>query len=112
MFSTVESCSTNRAVNSLVASSIMWIRYSWGPRPSSQSCSLVSHCTISPREALRRRHWWTDSTFCLRPAWAAKVVHERRLRLLSYVPRFDLQLSFAHQALYFLKPLWTVHAVS
>jgi hypothetical protein len=31
-----------------VASSIMAIRYSFSPRPSNQSCSLVSHCSSSP----------------------------------------------------------------
>src|ERR1039458_9785662 len=53
MFSSVESCRTNRANNRLVASSIMAIKYSFSPRPSSQSCSLVSHCTNSPKR-LRR----------------------------------------------------------
>ena len=37
-----------RAVNREVASSIIPIRYNFSPRPSSQSCSLVSHCTSSP----------------------------------------------------------------
>ena len=52
-----ESCRTKRAVSSLVASSIIWIRYSFSPRPSSQSCSSVSHCTNSPREPRLARHW-------------------------------------------------------
>src|SRR5437764_1461611 len=32
----------------LHTSSIIEIRYSFSPRPSSQLCSLVSHCTSSP----------------------------------------------------------------
>src|SRR5450759_4585470 len=42
MFSSLVSWRTNRANSRLVASSIMAIRYSFSPRPSSQSCSLVS----------------------------------------------------------------------
>ena len=34
----------------------MPIRYSFSPRPSSQSCSEVSHCTSSPRQRRRGRH--------------------------------------------------------
>jgi hypothetical protein len=63
MFSSVESCRTKRAVSWLVASSIMWIKYSFSPRPSSQSCSLVSHCTNSPRQSRRGRHSWIVSIF-------------------------------------------------
>ena len=44
-----ESCRANRANNRLVASSIIAIKYSFSPRPSSQSCSEVSHCTSSPQ---------------------------------------------------------------
>src|SRR4029450_8830229 len=42
MFSSLVSWRTKRANNRLVASSIMAIRYSFSPRPSSQSCPLVS----------------------------------------------------------------------
>src|ERR1700688_1815310 len=51
MFSSVESCRTNRANNRLVASSIMAIRYSFSPRPSSQSCSEVSQLHQFPKAA-------------------------------------------------------------
>ena len=37
-------------------------RYSFGPRPSSQSCSLVSHCTSSPKRLRRGRQVCTSST--------------------------------------------------
>lgn len=63
MFSSVESLRTKRAVKSLVAPSIMWIRYNFSPRPSSQSCSPVSNCTNSPRQLRRGRDWCTASTF-------------------------------------------------
>src|SRR5579872_4073744 len=63
MFSAVESCRTKRANNRLVASSILAISYSFSPRPSSQSCSLVSHCTNSPYRLRRGRHWCTCLTF-------------------------------------------------
>src|SRR5207247_851441 len=41
----------------------MAIRYSCSPRPSSQSCSLVSHCTNSPNRLRRGRQTCTSSTF-------------------------------------------------
>jgi len=54
MFGSVESLGTKRATSSLVASSIMWIRYNFSPRPSSQSCSLVSHLhQLAARTATR-----------------------------------------------------------
>ena len=55
MFSAVESLRTKRANRRLVASSIIAISSIFSPRPSNQSCSLVSHCTISPYRLRRAR---------------------------------------------------------
>src|SRR5580698_6195640 len=64
MFSPVESCRTNRANNRLVASSVMAIRYSFSPRPSSQSCTEVSHCASSPKRLRRGRQTCSTFVFC------------------------------------------------
>src|SRR6266478_372321 len=63
MFSSVESWRTKHASPRDVASSTIAIKYSFSPRPSSQSCSLVSHCTNSPRQLLRGLLMCTLSTF-------------------------------------------------
>src|ERR1017187_2986770 len=90
MFSSVESCRTNRANNRLVASSIMAIRYNFSPlspRPSSQSCSLVSHCTNSPNRLRRGRHVWTCPTFAFLPRHnSAPSIHCRTVSLLASIP--------------------------
>jgi hypothetical protein len=75
MFSSVESCRTNRQNRRLVASSIIFMRYSFSPRPSSQSCSLVSHYTFSIL---------AGCTF-QRPA---SVIHFRAVSLPIYKRRF------------------------
>src|SRR6202162_2432972 len=87
MFSSVESCRTNRAHNRLVASSIMAIRYNFSPRPSSQSCSLVSHCTNSPNRLRRGRQVWTCLTFSFFPRHSlARIIHCRTVSLLTSRP--------------------------
>src|SRR6202040_2958228 len=96
MFSSVESCRAKRAYTRLVASSIMAIRYSWGPRPSSQSCSLVSHCTSSPQQ-LRRARQPCTSTSLARPAFQIPpaIFHFRRVSLLTEMPCFSPKYSLA-----------------
>ena len=66
-----------------MASSIMLIRYSFGPRSSSQACSLVSHCTSSPTRDRRCRHWWIFSTLCLLGAPQLAFDHPGPHRLAS-----------------------------
>src|SRR5450755_2055325 len=84
MFSSVESCRTKRANNRLVASSIMAIRYSFSPRPSNQSCSLVSHCTSSPNRLRRGRQTctcWIFSFFARHSL--PRIIHVRTVSLLA-----------------------------
>src|SRR5450755_2804694 len=87
MFSSVESCLTKRANNRLVASSIMAIRYSFSPRPSNQSCSLVSHCTSSPNRLRRGRQTctcWIFSFFARHSL--PRIIHVRTVSLLASIP--------------------------
>src|SRR6516165_2708669 len=87
MFSSVESCRTNRANNRLVASSIIAIRYNFSPRPSSQSCSLVSHCTNSPNRLRRRRQICTCPILSFFPFHSlARIIHCRTVSLLTSMP--------------------------
>ena len=89
MFSSVESCRTKRANKRLVASSIMAIRYNFSPRPSSQSCSLVSHCTSSPNRLRRGRQTCTCLTRAFFPCHnLARIIHSRTVSLLTAMPCF------------------------
>src|SRR5579863_6291824 len=84
MFSSVESCCTKPANRRLVASSIMLIKYSLGPRPSSQSCSLVSHCTSSPTRLRRGRQVCTLSTrLALARQSLASIIQPRNVSRLT-----------------------------
>src|ERR1035441_4481911 len=84
------------ATNRLGASSIMTIRYSFSPRPSSQSCSLVSHCTSSPYRLRRGRQTCTCSTF---PDFTRhtfpRIIHCRTVSLLASIPCFFRRYSAA-----------------
>src|ERR1035438_6380624 len=96
MFSSVESCRTKRANSRLVASSIMAIRYSFSPRPSSQSCSLVSHCTSSPKRLRRGRQQCTCLTFSLLARHSLpRIIHCRTVSLLASIPCFLSRYSAA-----------------
>src|SRR5580704_10264291 len=96
MFSSVESCRTKRANSRLVASSIMAIRYSFSPRPSSQSCSLVSHCTSSPLRLRRGRQVCTSPTRAFLPLHSSPlIIHCRTVSLLASIPCFSLRYSAA-----------------
>jgi len=96
MFSSVESCRTKRANRRLVASSIMAIKYSFSPRPSSQSCSLVSHCTSSPNRLRRGRQVWTSLTFARFPRHSLpRIIHFRTVSRLASIPCFFLKYSAA-----------------
>src|SRR5579864_6712040 len=96
MFSAVESCRANRANSRLVASSIIAIRYNFSPRPSSQSCSLVSHCTSSPNRLRRGRHTCTCRTlsFLARHSLPA-IIHFRTVSLLASILCFLRKYSAA-----------------
>ena len=97
MFSSVESCRTKRANNRLVASSIIAIRYSFSPRPSSQSCSLVSHCTNSPNRLRRGRQTWTCLTFSFFARHSLPpIIHFRTVSLLASIPCFFPRYSAAN----------------
>src|SRR5271157_1812538 len=62
----------------------MATKYSRGPRPSSQSCTEVSHCTNSPRQLRRDRHTCTSSTFRRFPRRnPAAISHCRSVSLLT-----------------------------
>src|SRR5437667_5544832 len=70
--------------NIKLLATIIATRYSLGPRPSSQSCSEVSHCTSSPRQPPRGRHTCTSSTsrrFTRRSP--APISHCRSVSLLT-----------------------------
>src|ERR1022692_1876813 len=97
MFSTtVESLATNRANHRLVASSIMLISKISSPRPSSQSWSLVSHCTSSPYRLRRGRHSCTFSTRCLRGRHnLAPIIHCRTVSRLTAMSCFLAKYSEA-----------------
>src|SRR5450759_1032719 len=96
MFSSVVSCRTNRANSRLVASSIMAIRYSFSPRPSSQSCSLVSHCTSSPYRLRRGRQTCTAFTFSsLARHSFPPIIHFRTVSRLASIPCFLRKYSAA-----------------
>ena len=96
MFSSVESCRTNRANNWLVASSIIAIRYSFSPRPSSQSCSLVSHCTNSPNRLRRGRHTRIVLIFSRFARHSfARIIHCRTVSLLTSMLCFFARYSLA-----------------
>src|SRR5579872_1085099 len=96
MFSSVESCRTNRANKRLVASSIIAIRYSRSPRSSNQSCSLVSHCTNSPNRLRRGRQVWTSLIFAFFPRHSlARIIHCRTVSLLASIPCFFSKYSAA-----------------
>src|SRR5216683_2756255 len=87
MFSSVESCRTNRANSRLVASSIMAIRYNGSPRPSSQLCWLVSHCTSSPNRLRRGRQTCTCFTFSFFARHSLpRIIHCRTVSLLASIP--------------------------
>ncbi len=97
MFSSVVSWRTNRANSRLVASSIMAIRYSFSPRPSSQSWSLVSHCTSSPKRLRRGRHRCGCSTFSsLARHNFPWIIHCRTVSLLALIPCFLRRYSAAN----------------
>src|ERR1017187_8348750 len=96
MFSTVESLDTNRANQRLVASSIMLIGKISSPRPSNQSCLLVSHCTSSPTRLRRKRHSWISATCCFRPRHSlASIIHRRTVSRLTSMACFLLRYSDA-----------------
>src|ERR1039458_9177281 len=96
MFSTVESLTTNRANHRLVASSIMLISKISSPRPSSQSWSLVSHCTSSPNRLRRGRHSWTFSKRCVRARHnLAPIIHCRTVSRLTSISCFLARYSAA-----------------
>src|ERR1017187_4328258 len=96
MFSTVESLTTKRANHRLVASSIMLISKISSPRPSSQSWSLVSHCTSSPNRLRRGRHSCTFSTRCLRGRHnLAPIIHCRTVSRLTSISCFLARYSAA-----------------
>ncbi len=62
----------------------MAISRSSSPRPSSQSCSLVSHCTSSPNRLRRGRHICTCSILCLRGLHSlASIIHFRTVSRLA-----------------------------
>jgi hypothetical protein len=87
MFSMVESLSTNLANHRLVASSIMLISSISSPRPSSQSWSLVSHCTNSPNRLRRGRHSWIFSTRAFRARHnLASIIQRRTVSRLTSMP--------------------------
>src|ERR1039457_1735227 len=96
MFSTVESLTTKRANHRLVASSIMLISKISSPRPSSQSWSLVSHCTSLPNRLRRRRHSCTFSTRRLPGrAHLAPLIHCRTVSRLTSISCFLARYSAA-----------------
>ena len=86
MFSIVESLDTNRPNQRLVASSIMLMSNISSPRPSSQSCSLVSHCTSSPNRLRRSRHSCSSPTrrFPARHSLAS-TIHFRTVSRLTWI---------------------------
>src|ERR1700733_7401863 len=96
MLTPVESCRTKRANNRLVASSIIAIRYNFSPRPSSHSCTLVSHCTSSPSRLRRGRQPCTCLT-CSRFARHSlpRIIHCRTVSLLASMPCFFSKYSAA-----------------
>src|SRR5437660_879819 len=97
MFSSVESCRTKRANNRLVASSIIAIRYNFSPRPSSQSCSLVSHCTNSPNRLRRGRHTCTCLTLSFFTRHnLPRIIHFRTVSLLASMPCLSSKYSAAN----------------
>src|ERR1700681_152204 len=97
MFSSVESCRTKRANSRLVASSIIAIRYNLSPRPSSQSCSLVSHCTSSPNRSFRGRQLCIGLTFSLFACHSLpSIIHFRTVSLLASIPCFFARYSAAN----------------
>src|SRR5580658_1462015 len=105
MFSSVESCRTKRAHNRLVASSIIAIRQNLSPRPSSQSCSLVSHCTSSPKRLRRGRQICTCLTFSLSARHnLPPIIHCRTVSLLALIRCFFARYSAASVG---PKPLYT-----
>src|SRR5439155_23125288 len=68
----------------LVASSIIATKDSLVPRPSSQSCSEVSHCASSPRHLRRGRHTCTSSAFRrFTRRSPAPISHRRSVSLLT-----------------------------
>src|ERR1700724_3616611 len=87
---------TKPARRRLVASSIMLIKYSFGPRPSSQSCSLVSHCTNSPQRLRRGRHVCTFSIrFGLARHSLASLIQPRSVSRPPFTPCFLARYSAA-----------------
>src|ERR1022692_2726860 len=76
----------------------MAMRYRvWLLRPSSQSCSLVSHCSSSPQRARRARQLCTCSTRARRSFHnPASISHFRSVSLPTFNPCSDASSSPAN----------------